>query len=158
VITRYPTVIYGLKVKKHKPQSGIKDKSRTTSEKFDLNIWNRPRVNSKILKKLVCFLPCGKAEYTAYPSLPRVCGSTLQLRPRTPCRSEAEIPLAGDLPAKPGSKEQHPRLLQRWGELLRESLEEKIREAGGYNKAKRRQLKLLKRGLNIGTSGYIELA
>jgi len=115
VITRYPTVIYGLKVKKHKPQSGIKDKSRTTSEKFDLNIWNRPRVNSKILKKLVCFLPCGKAEYTAYPSLPRVCGSTLQLRPRTPCRSEAEIPLAGDLPAKPGSKEQHPRLLQRWG-------------------------------------------
>jgi len=62
----------------------MKDKSRKASKKFDLTIWNRPRVNSKILIKLAWFLPCGKAEYTAYPSLPRVCGSTLQLHPRTP--------------------------------------------------------------------------
>lgn len=40
-------------------------------------------------------------------------------------------------------------------ELLRESLEEKIREASGYNKAKKRQLKLLNRGLNLGTDGHI---
>ncbi len=31
-----------------------------------------------------CFLPCGKAEHTAYPLLPRVCSSILQLHPRTP--------------------------------------------------------------------------
>jgi len=41
-------------------QSGIKDKSRTASGKFGLNIWNRPRVNSKILTKLACFYPTGK--------------------------------------------------------------------------------------------------
>jgi len=41
-------------------------------------------------------------------------------------------------------------------ELLRESLEEKIREASGYNKAKNRQLTLLKKGLNLGTGGHIK--
>jgi metal-responsive CopG/Arc/MetJ family transcriptional regulator len=40
-------------------------------------------------------------------------------------------------------------------EFLRESLEEKVREANGYNKARRRQLKLLKEGLDLGTKGHI---
>jgi len=40
-------------------------------------------------------------------------------------------------------------------ELLRESLEEKVREATGYKKAKKRQLKLLKEGFNLGTKGHI---
>lgn len=40
-------------------------------------------------------------------------------------------------------------------EFLRESLEEKVREANGYKKARRRQLKLLKEGLNLGTKGHI---
>jgi metal-responsive CopG/Arc/MetJ family transcriptional regulator len=40
-------------------------------------------------------------------------------------------------------------------EFLRESLEEKVREANGYKKASRRQLKLLKEGLNLGTKGHI---
>jgi len=40
-------------------------------------------------------------------------------------------------------------------ELLRESLEEKVREANGYKKARQRQLKLLKEGLDLGTKGRI---
>ena len=40
-------------------------------------------------------------------------------------------------------------------ELLRESLEEKVREANGYKKARQRQLKLLKEGLDLGTKGDI---
>jgi len=40
-------------------------------------------------------------------------------------------------------------------ELLRESLEEKVREANGYKKARQRQLKLLKEGLDLGTKGGI---
>ena len=40
-------------------------------------------------------------------------------------------------------------------ELLRESLEEKVREANGYKKARQRQLKLLKEGLDLGTNGNI---
>jgi len=36
-------------------------------------------------------------------------------------------------------------------ELLRESLEEKVREANGYKKARQKQLKLLKEGLDLGT-------
>ncbi len=40
-------------------------------------------------------------------------------------------------------------------EFLKESLKEKVREANGYNKAKRRQMKLLKSGLNLGTKGHI---
>ena len=40
-------------------------------------------------------------------------------------------------------------------ELLRASLEEKVREANGYKKARQRQLKLLKEGLDLGTKGAI---
>lgn len=40
-------------------------------------------------------------------------------------------------------------------ELLRESLEEKVREANGYKKARQRQLKFLKQGLDLGTKGRI---
>ena len=40
-------------------------------------------------------------------------------------------------------------------ELLKESLEDKVREATGYKKAKGRQSKLLKAGLNLGTKGQI---
>ena len=40
-------------------------------------------------------------------------------------------------------------------ELLKESLEEKVREAKGYKKARQRQLKLLKEGLDLGTKGDI---
>lgn len=42
-------------------------------------------------------------------------------------------------------------------ELLRESLEKKVREANGYKKAKQRQLKLLKEGLDLGTKGDIAI-
>lgn len=42
--------------------------------------------------------------------------------------------------------------------LLRESLEQKIRESSGYARAKERQLKLLKRGLNLGTKGNIGIS
>ena len=40
-------------------------------------------------------------------------------------------------------------------ELLRESLEQKVREANGYKKARQRQLKLLKEGFDLGTKGDI---
>jgi metal-responsive CopG/Arc/MetJ family transcriptional regulator len=40
-------------------------------------------------------------------------------------------------------------------ELLRESLEQKVREANGYKNARQRQLKLLKEGLDLGTKGDI---
>ena len=40
-------------------------------------------------------------------------------------------------------------------ELLRESLEEKVREATGYKKARMRQLKLLNKGIALGTRGHI---
>jgi Arc/MetJ-type ribon-helix-helix transcriptional regulator len=39
-------------------------------------------------------------------------------------------------------------------EFLRESLEEKVREANGYKRARERQLKLLKKGLDLGTEGH----
>ena len=39
--------------------------------------------------------------------------------------------------------------------LLRESLEEKVREANVYKKARQRQLKFLKEGLDLGTKGRI---
>ena len=41
-------------------------------------------------------------------------------------------------------------------EFLRESLEEKVREANGYKRARERQLKLLKKGLDLGTEGHIK--
>ncbi len=42
-------------------------------------------------------------------------------------------------------------------ELLRESIEDKVREANGYKKARTRQRKLLKDGLNLGTNGHISI-
>lgn len=43
-------------------------------------------------------------------------------------------------------------------ELLRESLEEKVRKTTGYKKAQARQLKILKKGLNLGTKGAIAVS
>jgi len=42
--------------------------------------------------------------------------------------------------------------------LLKESLEEKINEASGYNQARDRQVSILKRGLNLGTKGRLAIA
>jgi len=41
-------------------------------------------------------------------------------------------------------------------QLMRESLEEKVREEADYDKARKRQLKLLKKGLDLGTGGQIK--
>ncbi len=41
-------------------------------------------------------------------------------------------------------------------QLMRESLEEKVREETDYNKARKRQLRLLKKGLNLGTVGQVK--
>lgn len=43
-------------------------------------------------------------------------------------------------------------------ELLRESLEEKIRNASGYNQAKKRQLRLLHKGIDLGTKGKLSVS
>ncbi len=43
-------------------------------------------------------------------------------------------------------------------ELLRESLEDKVREATGYKKAMERQLKLLRKGFDLGTKGRITIS
>jgi len=43
-------------------------------------------------------------------------------------------------------------------ELLRESLESRIREATGYKKAQARQLRALKKGYNLGTKGKIAVS
>ena len=40
-------------------------------------------------------------------------------------------------------------------ELMRESLEEKVRESTGYEASRERQLKLLKNGFDLGTKGHI---
>ena len=40
-------------------------------------------------------------------------------------------------------------------QLLKESLEEKVREEADYNKARKRQLRLLEKGLDLGTRGQI---
>jgi hypothetical protein len=42
-------------------------------------------------------------------------------------------------------------------EFLKESLEEKVREANGYKKARLRQKKLLKQGFDLGTQGHIAI-
>ena len=42
--------------------------------------------------------------------------------------------------------------------LMRESLEERVKEATGYQKAKERQLRLLKKGFNLGTTGEITIS
>ena len=41
------------------------------------------------------------------------------------------------------------------GQLLRDVLEEKVREVTGYKKAKKRQIKILQDGFNLGTNGSI---
>jgi predicted transcriptional regulator len=38
-------------------------------------------------------------------------------------------------------------------ELMKEAIEEKVNEDTGYKKARERQLRLLKKGLNLGTKG-----
>ncbi|MEW6067777.1 MAG: DUF6364 family protein [Nitrospirota bacterium] len=43
-------------------------------------------------------------------------------------------------------------------ELLKDALEEKIREETGYKKAKERQLRLLKTGFDLGTKGRITIS
>jgi hypothetical protein len=43
-------------------------------------------------------------------------------------------------------------------QFMKESLEEKIREASGYKAAKERQLKLLKEGLDLRTKGKISVS
>lgn len=42
--------------------------------------------------------------------------------------------------------------------LLKESLEEKVYEATGYEKARERQKKVLQRGFDLGTKGRISIA
>ena len=42
-------------------------------------------------------------------------------------------------------------------ELLRESIEEKVRESSGYKKARDRQLRLLRSGLDLGTKGRLTI-
>jgi hypothetical protein len=43
-------------------------------------------------------------------------------------------------------------------QLLKEALEEKVREEADYNSAQKRQLRLLKKGLNFGTKGRIKIS
>jgi len=43
-------------------------------------------------------------------------------------------------------------------ELLRESLEEQVRESTGYKKAMERQLKLMKKGFDFGIKGRIAVS
>lgn len=42
-------------------------------------------------------------------------------------------------------------------QLVRESLEETLRKSSGYKRAKDRQLKLLREGLDLGTRGNIKI-
>ena len=42
-------------------------------------------------------------------------------------------------------------------QFLRESLEEKVREESDYNKAQKKQLRLLKKGLDLGTKGQVKI-
>ena len=43
-------------------------------------------------------------------------------------------------------------------QFLRESLEEKVREEADYSTAQKRQLRLLKKGLDLGTKGQIKIS
>jgi hypothetical protein len=43
-------------------------------------------------------------------------------------------------------------------QLMRESLEEKVREEADYKKAKTRQVRLLKKGLDLGTEGQVKIS
>lgn len=40
-------------------------------------------------------------------------------------------------------------------QLMREAIEDRVKEDTGYKKAKERQLRLLKMGLNLGTKGNL---
>ncbi|MEW6418245.1 MAG: DUF6364 family protein [Nitrospirota bacterium] len=43
-------------------------------------------------------------------------------------------------------------------ELLKESLEEKVRQETGYKEAMERQIRLMKKGFNLGTKGQITIS
>ena len=43
-------------------------------------------------------------------------------------------------------------------QFMRESLEEKVREEADYNRAKNRQIRLLDKGLDLGTKGQINIS
>ncbi|OGW44367.1 MAG: CopG family transcriptional regulator [Nitrospirae bacterium RBG_13_41_22] len=43
-------------------------------------------------------------------------------------------------------------------ELLRESLEEKVRQETGYKEAMERQIRLMKKGFDLGTKGQITIS
>jgi metal-responsive CopG/Arc/MetJ family transcriptional regulator len=43
-------------------------------------------------------------------------------------------------------------------DLLRETLEEKVKQETGYQKAKERQVALMKKGFNLGTKGKIAIS
>ena len=43
-------------------------------------------------------------------------------------------------------------------QFLKESLEEKVREEADYRKAQKRQLRLLKKGLDLGTNGQVKIS
>ena len=42
--------------------------------------------------------------------------------------------------------------------LLRETLEEKVKEETGYQRAKKRQIALMGKGVNLGTKGKITIS
>jgi hypothetical protein len=43
-------------------------------------------------------------------------------------------------------------------QLLRESLEEKVREKADYQQARKRQLRLLRQGFDMGTAGELKIS
>ena len=43
-------------------------------------------------------------------------------------------------------------------QLMRESLEDKVREEADYKKARIRQVRLLKKGLDLGTGGQVKIS
>ena len=43
-------------------------------------------------------------------------------------------------------------------QLMRESLEEKVREEADYKKARTRQIRLLAKGLDLGTWGQVKIS
>lgn len=43
-------------------------------------------------------------------------------------------------------------------ELIREAMEEKVKESTGYQRAKQRHLMLLKTGIDLGTEGNITIS
>lgn len=43
-------------------------------------------------------------------------------------------------------------------ELIRETLEERLSKQTGYNKAKKRQIRLMRKGFDLGTHGHIAVS